>query len=506
MTVHWIDHDWISHSIPLGCFLHTGKSDAENLLDDFAIKIFTDCGFDELDVCAIVSDTTGNMNKFGELLDDLHILHIYCTDHVLQLTAKKAFFESKNEYDGHEGMMIKARALIEHASRSPSFCEKLLSAQRNMPEYNGTIPKRVLVDVKTRWWSTYQSLERLFYLKNAFRYMVITGGVEDEMIFDDNEWQMIEDIVTFLKPFMKVMKKLEGEQYVTISLVPSLIAFLRKSIKDAVEQHNVRLNERTRTRNFLEWLIRNIHTDFEERWGTHDEPKFSREVQRGKYKRQKGIHFIIAVATALDPRYKGLRCYSANDRNEIWDSVLTHAIDISVSLSIYSEDDNGNRVVTNENRVDVEDNENDELAMFMNDMNDNSNGEFGEIGNNNENDFENGDNNADENANADDNLHRTMCEREVTEYRNMTMLALQTNGKYNCPLIDFWKVNEQKFPVLSKMAKMYLAVPATSAPSERLFSSISRNISKSRNRLDPEIAGMQVFISKVIKWYREQTE
>ena len=131
----------------MGCFLHEGESDHSNLVDDFAAKLFTDCGFDNLIITAVVSDTTGNMNKFGELLEEMDISHIYCTDHVLQLTAKKAFYESGNEYENHEGMMVKVRSLIEHASRSHLFTEKLLPAQKNMPDYNDQVPKRVLVDV-----------------------------------------------------------------------------------------------------------------------------------------------------------------------------------------------------------------------------------------------------------------------------------------------------------------------------------------------------------------------
>ena len=34
----------------------------------------------------------------------------------------------------------------------------------------------------------------------------------------------------------------------------------------------------------------------------------------------------------------------------------------------------------------------------------------------------------------------------------------------------YWGLNSNKFPVLSKMAQIYLALPASSAPLERLFS------------------------------------
>ena len=78
----------------LGCWLHEGDSESQTLQDDFLEELFKKCKFQTANIVAVVSDTTSNMNKFGTLLEKLDIPHIYCTDHVLQLTAKNAYLDS----------------------------------------------------------------------------------------------------------------------------------------------------------------------------------------------------------------------------------------------------------------------------------------------------------------------------------------------------------------------------------------------------------------------------
>ena len=46
------------------------------------------------------------------------------------------------------------------------------------------------------------------------------------------------------------------------------------------------------------------------------------------------------------------------------------------------------------------------------------------------------------------------------------------------------------------MARVHLAIQATSAPSERIFSMASLIITKMRNRLGPEIAGKLLYLKQ----------
>jgi len=52
-------------------------------------------------------------------------------------------------------------------------------------------------------------------------------------------------------------------------------------------------------------------------------------------------------------------------------------------------------------------------------------------------------------------------------------------------ILNWWKINQMRFPVLSTIARDYLAAQATSVPSERGFSRSGLTITNLRNSLHP---------------------
>ena len=63
------------------------------------------------------------------------------------------------------------------------------------------------------------------------------------------------------------------------------------------------------------------------------------------------------------------------------------------------------------------------------------------------------------------------------------------------PLV-WWQQNEQRFPMIAHVARKVLCVPATTVPSERIFSSAGLLINKLRNRLLSDIVDKIIFLSK----------
>lgn len=68
-------------------------------------------------------------------------------------------------------------------------------------------------------------------------------------------------------------------------------------------------------------------------------------------------------------------------------------------------------------------------------------------------------------------------EDEVKEYLLAPLVDERTD------ILVFWKTNRSNWPVLSRMAMYMLAIPASAAPSERIFSSGSRVMSDYRSSM-----------------------
>ena len=84
---------------------------------------------------------------------------------------------------------------------------------------------------------------------------------------------------------------------------------------------------------------------------------------------------------------------------------------------------------------------------------------------------------------SDDDLYATT----TTSYQEPEWKRWNSEG---CPgpqtdILKYWAAKQYQYPVVAKIARDYLAIPATSAASERVFSNGSDIITKKRNRLSP---------------------
>jgi hypothetical protein len=99
--------------------------------------------------------------------------------------------------------MSKARKIIEYFNKSNQQNAKLVNYQKDstLTIYSGPgfHPKKLLQDVITRWWSSYQMLKRLRFLKTALMSLHIAKEISCEMLSME-EWIVLEQIeITLIK-------------------------------------------------------------------------------------------------------------------------------------------------------------------------------------------------------------------------------------------------------------------------------------------------------------------
>ncbi|CAG8857429.1 17832_t:CDS:1, partial [Gigaspora margarita] len=77
---------------------------------------------------------------------------------------------------------------------------------------------------------------------------------------------------------------------------------------------------------------------------------------------------------------------------------------------------------------------------------------------------------------------------EVDNYLSLPEIFYKSNP------FNWWNSQKAFFPIISKFARQYLTTPATSTPSERLFSDASNTITIRRTMLKPRLFERMLFL------------
>ena len=76
----------------------------------------------------------------------------------------------------------------------------------------------------------------------------------------------------------------------------------------------------------------------------------------------------------------------------------------------------------------------------------------------------------------------------------------EINFRKDDPLL-WWRNHETYFPTIAKLARKYLCIPASTAPSERVFSTAKNILQKKRWRILPERLGKSIFLRQNAKLF-----
>ena len=82
---------------------------------------------------------------------------------------------------------------------------------------------------------------------------------------------------------------------------------------------------------------------------------------------------------------------------------------------------------------------------------------------------------------------RIRCKNQLANYQlTASMKMRDSEGNFN-DVLKYWAANESQSPELVQLAKEFLTIPATSPPSERVWSRAARVIRAKHSRLNPNM-------------------
>src|SRR6266542_458379 len=487
VTAHWISNDYSLKEAFLA-LKHVPYPYISEVIKDELKKIIINWNISNK-VTFITTDNAASMVKAVRLLggEFVGIERISCASYTLQLVIEKALTCNVQI----QIFILRVKRLV-HFFSSPKQLEHLIAAQEQL-NYPKTY--RVIKDVKTRWNSSFYSWQRLFLLKRALTFLpsklkadhvkenTNDGKRLERIMLTEGEWQLMENLVEFLKRFEEITRLLGGSKYVTLSLVYPLIFLLKNYIKDMLEIYQKDSNYNENTNEILsdDNVQDEILEEFEEipdsevadiiainEKGTKKNFNISTPIETkglivlflealdGSLKKYWSVPSNIGLlATLLDPRSKKLLCFNESEKQQA-------TILLIKRYELFNSEEN--KTVSGD---EVEDRKEENFDYF--DLN-----------------------------NKDKTLINSILGREESEgeEENEVDVYLKFKSSKNVNPLSWWKVNEKKFPFLSKVSKEYFEIAATSVPSERLFSDVGNLITTKHSSLKPEKVEKLIFLKR----------
>ena len=91
------------------------------------------------------------------------------------------------------------------------------------------------------------------------------------------------------------------------------------------------------------------------------------------------------------------------------------------------------------------------------------------------------------------NIEIDTLKNEIIHFKSLTM---SKDDKEKCNVLQWWKANKSSFPCLFKAAVSFLHIPATSVPSERIFSLAGYVVCDRRSKLLAANVNKFIFLKK----------
>ncbi|WVZ78668.1 hypothetical protein U9M48_026346, partial [Paspalum notatum var. saurae] len=377
-------------------------------------------------------------NHKNELLFEGEHLHVRCSVHILNILVQDVM---KLIHSAIE----KIRELLKHIDSSVSRLQAFNSIATGM----GLKPKAgIYLDIPTRWNSTFKMLREALKYKAALNSYAHRSH---EVSPSEEEWAKAEAVCEFLKAFEELTLLVSAHRTPTAHRFLPLVLCIRHALKDQAWQST----------DLLKKMALGMHSKFEKYWDPSEDNPYNESNPQRK-KKEIAFNIALVIATFLDPRRKlsYLKFFYKkvwNDANKV-DILVKHALEwIRKYFSAYEERCESCVVMT----------------PVANEVSSKSESPC---------------------------LGKRKLEEEFAEYMTQEQFDqshkseidtyLEENiekGSDDWDILAWWKCKSEKYPVLSTMARDFLAIPLSTVSSESAFSCGGRILGDHRNSLSPQM-------------------
>ncbi|KAF1380226.1 hypothetical protein PFLUV_G00184640 [Perca fluviatilis] len=333
----------------------------------------------------------------------------------LLYTLIDASWELSFALGGFDGALAKCRKVVGHFKHSPANSDELNVQQASL----GQVQEPLVQDVPTRWNSTLEMIKRVMRNRDAL-YTTLSQQKHNLALPTNAEYEKLAKLEKLLEPWRYITELLGGDRYVSCSVVLPGLCHLQHVMKisDDDPAYIVRfkaaftkdLNQQSEKIN-LEWL---------------------------------------KVATALDPRFKDLKCLPRAEREPVWAKLS----------ELVKREEPALQPLGEENPEPPK----KKTALLL-------------MGSDSESDEE------------------TPEDNTVERYKVEPSASLD-----QCPL-KWWSDHTAVYGKMALIARKYLGTPATTVPCKRLFSLAGHIVQKRRSSLSPENVNKLVCLSD---WWKKE--
>ncbi|XP_017979603.1 PREDICTED: zinc finger BED domain-containing protein RICESLEEPER 2 isoform X1 [Theobroma cacao] len=428
LTAHFIDNDWKLNKKMLNFFrVSSCRGDANGkailmCLRDWGIdKVFTITVDNASTNDDAISFLKNRFNLFGMGILRGKYLHLKCISDIINLIVSDVL----NEFND---LVARVRGAVIYVRQSSSSLQKF----KECVEIQEIQSKNFLcLDVSTKWNSTYLMLDVAQKFERAFeRFEDEDPFYKDELLLgdgvpDSNDWVNVRRLVLFLQPFYELPFKVAGSFCVTSNIFLGEICEVYR-------------------------LLRN--------WQSSSDAEFSTMAKRMKEKYDKywgnvgKMNVLLYVAVVLDPRNKldfVEFCFTVMYAEEEAE-VMTKEVKEAVFELLY---DYKRMMELSQSKQVSDRSQMSQKTQAFGDTNLLQKKKRG--------------------LSSDFKKYReSRCTEQKTDldkYLSQELVDDEDDDDDEFNILDWWKSNSRKFPVLSHLAHDVLAIPISTATSKSAF-------------------------------------